>query len=139
MYAQIGGKVLEGGHWPPKAKEEEEFRKATGVEVGCFADELMLRIENRSAEEMKPIEQEWHNKYYATGMEIGQLIPASNRPYLKAVKSYDEVQMATASRAIFNYWRGQRWKRNGKPIDWKHEVETWIHREIERHLVTETS
>ena len=43
-----------------------------------------------------------------------------------------ESQFVTIAQTFFNYWTGQNWKRKGKPVDWRHELDTWVWREIEK-------
>jgi hypothetical protein len=41
-------------------------------------------------------------------------------------------QLPTIANTFFNYWTGQNWKRKGKPVNWKLELDTWLWREVEK-------
>ena len=55
-----------------------------------------------------------------------------NQTHKTTVGLVPTQQHATIAQTFFNYWEGQSWKRRGKPVNWKGELNTWLWREIEK-------
>ncbi len=45
---------------------------------------------------------------------------------------FEPVQLQTSVQTFWGYWTGADWKRRGKPVDWKHELNLWIWRDFEK-------
>jgi|688.fasta_scaffold229450_2 hypothetical protein len=112
-----------------KADYEERFRKKfPGWEPEFQWCDTKEELDNIKAhlKDLQAEEGEWERK-----------LPKPDPLMKKAVDSQKESDRLIMARAIYNYLDQQQWKRNGRKVNWRNEVETWVHRDIEKHVKAE--